>query len=469
MRVLVVAAELAPFAKVGGLGDVISGLPRALARLGVDVRIAIPKYRGVPAGLFRGALSVPVGGGERTGGVFEGKLPKTSVPVYFLGHDPYFDRPGIYGEGGTGYPDELERFAFLSRAAVALPRFVGWAPDLVHAHDWHTALVPVLLRAAGSRIRSLLTVHNFAYQGSFPRERGEALGLSPEGWRLVLHGDGINLLAGGIRAADWVTTVSPSYARECLAGADGLEGELRARGETFSGILNGIDTEAWDPARDPHLWAPYAADDLTGKAENKRRLREALGLRDEVAPLVGMVARLVEQKGLDLVMATFERMMALGIQLVVLGEGERRYEDFLRGAEARYPGRVRTLVQFSEEWAHRIEAGADMFLMPSRFEPCGLNQLYSLRYGTVPVVHATGGLRDTVVDCGLRAESGNGFVFEAYTPEALLEALGRAVRLWRGDPAAWGRLVRRGMAEDRSWNGPAREYLSLYERVLGRG
>lgn len=469
MRVLFVAAELAPLAKVGGLGDVISGLPQALARLEVDVRIAIPKYRGVPAAVFRGAFPVVVGGMERTCGVFEGALPGTSVPVYFLGHDPYFDRPGIYGEGGTGYPDELERFAFLSRAALGLPGVVGWVPDLVHVHDWHTALVPVLLRTAGSRIRSLLTVHNFAYQGAFPLERGRALGLDPEGWRLVVHGDGINLLAGGIRAADWVNTVSPSYARECLADAMGLEGELRAREEAFSGILNGIDTEVWDPARDPHLWAPYSADDLAGKAENKRRLREALGLREERAPLVGMVGRLVEQKGLDLVMAAFERMMALGVQFVVLGEGERRYEDFLRGAEARYGGRVRALVEFSEKWAHRIEAGADLFLMPSRFEPCGLNQLYSLRYGTVPVVHATGGLRDTVVDCGPRAEVGNGFVFEAYTPEALLEALGRAVRLWRGDPVAWERLVRRGMAGDRSWNRPAREYLSLYERILARG
>ncbi|MCX7749999.1 MAG: glycogen synthase GlgA [Candidatus Bipolaricaulota bacterium] len=469
MRVLFVAAELAPFAKVGGLGDVISGLPRALARLGLDVRIALPKYRGVPAGAPVGEYAVRVGREERVCTVFAGPLLGGAVPVYFLGHDPYFDRPGIYGEGGTGYPDEPERFVFLSRAAVELPGVVGWSPDLVHVHDWHTALVPVLLRTRGSPIRSVLTVHNFAYQGELSWERGEALGLTPEEGELVRHGEGINLLAGGIRAADEVTTVSPSYARESLLDAGGLEGELRARGEAFIGILNGIDTEVWDPARDPHLWKPYGAHSLKEKAENKRRLQEALGLQVEDVPLAGFVARLVEQKGLDLVQAAFERMMALGIQLVVLGQGDRPYEEFLRGAERRYPGRVRALVQFSECIAHWIEGGADLFLMPSRFEPCGLNQLYSLRYGTVPVVHATGGLRDTVVDYDPVGDTGNGFVFDSYTPEAFLEALARAVRLWREDRAAWERLVRRGMAEDHSWDGPAREYLALYARVLGRG
>lgn len=468
MRVLFVAAELAPVAKVGGLGDVAAALPAALARLGADVRIAVPRYRNVPQPLRPlGAFPVPIGNENRICTVFQGSLPGSSVPVYFLGHDPYFDRPGIYGEGGVGYPDELERFAFLSKAALALCPAVGWLPHIVHANDWHTALIPVSLRTqtAGIEAKSVFTIHNLAYQGWFRRERGEVLGLNSAGWQLVEKGEGINLLQGAIRAADWVTTVSPSYASEILVHGEGLEAELRARADRFSGILNGIDTTAWNPEADPHLWAPYSAADLAGKAANKHALQAALGLAPTDAPLVAMVSRLVEHKGFDLVIEGFGRMMALGIQFVVLGEGDPRYAAFFRDAERRFAGRVRALVQFSEAWAHRIEAGADIFLMPSRFEPAGLNQLYSLRYGTVPVVRATGGLKDTVHDFD-PATGGNGFTFDAYTAEAMLHALGRAVRLWRLDPAAWRKLVARGMAEDHSWTGPARQYWAVYERVL---
>ncbi len=471
MRVLYVAAEVAPFAKVGGLGDVAGALPAALSRLGVDVRVALPKYRGVPAGLAPvGEFPVSVGGAERPCTVFAGRLPAAEVPVYFLGHDPYFDRPGVYGEGGTGYPDELERFVFLSKAALALGPAVGWVPDIVHANDWHTALIPASLRSGDANLpaKSVFTIHNLAYQGRFPRERGAALGLNAVGLGAVVRDGEINLLQGAIRTADWITTVSPSYAREILTQGEGLEGELQARRNALTGILNGIDTAVWDPERDPHLWAPYSAVDPSGKRENTRHLRAELGLVETGGPLVGMVSRLAEQKGFDLVIGGFERMMALGIELVVLGEGDPRYAGFLQNAERRYPGRVRAILGFSEAWAHRIEAGADIFLMPSRFEPAGLNQLYSLRYGTVPVVRATGGLRDTVRDCGSDPERGNGFTFEDYTAEAMLGALGRAVRLWRGNPAAWRRLVGRGMAEDHSWDVPAREYHALYERVLAR-
>ncbi len=468
-RVLFVAAELAPFAKVGGLGDVAAALPAALARLGVDIRVAIPKYGCVTEALTPvGEFPVPSGGKHLTCRAFQGTLPGSEVPVYFLGHEPLFSRPGIYGEGGVGYPDELERFAFLSRAALELGPRLGWLPDLVHANDWHTALIPVYLRSGAVNLpaRSLLTIHNHAHQGRFPRERGEALGLNDAGWELVRKADHINLLAGGVRAADALTTVSPSYAEELLAQADGLEDELRARKDALTGILNGIDAATWDPKRDPYLWAPYSSADPAGKRTNKRRLQEALGLVHEDVPLVGMVARLDRQKGLELVVHGFERMMALGVQFVLLGTGDPRYEAFFRGAEARHPGRVRALIEFSEVWAHRIEAGADLFLMPSLFEPAGLNQLYSLRYGTVPVVRATGGLRDTVQDYDPSRDTGNGFVFEDFTAEAMLGALGRAVRLWREAPRAWQRLLVRGMREDHSWEGPARAYLALYERVL---
>ncbi len=470
MRVLFAAAELAPFAKVGGLGDVAAALPAALSRLGVDVRLAVPKYRGVLAGAGPiAAFDVPVGGDNRRCTVFEGRLPTADVPVYFLGHDPYFDRSGVYGEGGSGYPDELERFTFLSRAALALGPAVGWIPQVIHAHDWHTALIPVSLRSGTANLRaaSVFTIHNLAYQGRFSQQRAAKLGLNPAEAQAVARDGEINLLQGAIRTADWITTVSPSYAQEILDRGEGLELELRARRNTLIGILNGIDTEVWNPQTDPYLWSPYSVARLAGKGENKRALKQALGLDPAEVPLVGMVSRLAEQKGFDLVIEGFERVLALGIQLVVLGEGDPRYASFLQQAERRFPGRVRALVEFSERWAHRIEAGADIFLMPSRFEPAGLNQLYSLRYGAVPVVRATGGLRDTVQDFDPVLDRGNGFTFEDYTTEAMLGALRRAVDLWHHDPHAWHRLVVRGMTEDHSWDAPAREYRALYDRILG--
>lgn len=466
MRVLFVSAEVAPFAKVGGLGDVAAALPRALAALGVDVAVATPKYRSVTGPLTPVTeFPVPVGGQDRTCAVFRGALPGSEVPVYFLGHDPYFDRPGIYGEGNREYPDSLARFTFLSRAALALGPAVSWIPDVIHANDWHTALVPVYLRSGTVALpaQSVLTIHNLAYQGWFPASQAGVAGLNEAGRHLVARGDQMNLLQGGILAADRITTVSPSYAAEILDQGEGLEGHLRARRDDLVGILNGVDDLVWDPARDPHLWAAYSAEDLAGKAENKRRLRAELGLADDGSPLVGMVSRLADQKGFDLVVEAFERMMALGIQLVVLGTGEPRYESFLRQAQERYPLRVRALVEFSEEWAHRIEAGSDIFLMPSRFEPCGLNQLYSLRYGTAPVVRATGGLKDTIHE---HVDTGNGFTFSEYTAEAMLAALGRAVRVWRHDPVAWQRLMRRGMREDHSWGRSAREYMAVYAQAL---
>ncbi len=471
MRVLFVAAELTPFAKVGGLADVAAGLPAAISRRGVDVRIAIPKYALVKGELpSLGEYVVPIGGAPRTCTVLEGSLPQSDVPVYFLGHDPYFDRPGVYGEHNGEYPDALERFAFLSRAALDLGRALGWPPDVIHANDWHTALLPVYLRSGTAewQAKSVFTVHNLAYQGWFPLHQAESTGLDATGRQLVARGEQMNLLQGGIKAADWITTVSPTYATEILTHGEGLEEILRERRLQMSGILNGIDTELWNPSSDPHLWTPYSAADLTGKMGNKRALQAALALDAADVPLVGIVSRLAEQKGFDLVIEGFERMMAFGIQLVVLGEGDPRYSSFFQDAERRYPRRVRALIQFSESWAHRIEAGADIFLMPSRFEPAGLNQLYSLRYGAVPVVRATGGLKDTVHDFDPEHDRGNGFTFDGYNAEAMLYALSRAVRLWSLDPVGWRRLVVRGMTEDHSWDVPAREYHALYEQIVAR-
>lgn len=473
MRILFVSAEVAPFAKVGGLADVAAALPRALAELGAEVAVAMPKYRGVEAKADLEEVSrfpVSIGGEDKECVVFRSTLPGGQVPIYFLGHDPYFDREQIYGEGGGDYPDSLERFAFLSRGALSLAHHLEIKPEVIHVNDWHTALVPVYLRA-GLDLRgakTVLTIHNLAYQGVFPWEKRAVLGLPEQALTALEHQGKLNLLKGGIATADLLTTVSPAYAREILERGEGLEDALRARAEDLVGVLNGVDYSVWNPETDPHLWANYSARDLSGKEENKRRLQGELGLEnDPRAPLVGMISRLAEQKGFDLVIPAFDRMMALGIQFVLLGTGDPRYEEFFRKAAERYQGRVAALITFSEEWAHRIEAAADIFLMPSRFEPCGLNQMYSLRYGTVPVVRATGGLADTVKDYDPGRDEGNGFVFQEYAPEAMLSALRRAVGVYRGDEEAWRRLMLRGMREDHSWEASAREYLNLYRRLVG--
>ncbi|MBC7318332.1 glycogen synthase GlgA [Candidatus Bipolaricaulota bacterium] len=465
MRVVFVAAEAAPYAKAGGLGDVVGSLPKALRSLGLEVHIFVPLYRDHrPQTEPILSFSLNFAGSSRAVRIHQGFLPQSDVPVYFVDHPPYYDRPGIYGEGDQDYPDNLLRFAFLCRAALEAAEKLGIWPDIFHVHDWHTALLPVFLREKGKRAKVVLTIHNLAFQGWYPRPEWEKLGLSPESLALAGEGEWLCSLRAGLRTADIITTVSPTYAQEILADGLGLDDILRARAEEIVGILNGIDTEEWDPKQDEYIWANYSAEDLRGKAFNRRRLLFELGLSLD-APVVAMVGRLTEQKGLDLVLAGFDRLMALGINLVILGTGESRYADFLQEAEKRWPGRVRFLAIFSEVWAHRIIAGADFLLMPSRFEPCGLTQMYALRYGTIPVVRATGGLKDTVVDV---EEGGNGFVFEEFTPEAMLSALARAVRLWREDRKSLLALRRKGMAGDYSWDRAAKSYQEVYAEILSR-
>ncbi len=472
MRILFVAAEVAPFAKTGGLADVALALPRALRSLGLDVVVVMPKHRSVAgkAELSEAArFRVPVAGQSKDCVAYRGALPESKVPIYFLGNDPYFDRPAIYGEGGE-YPDALERFTFLSRGALELCEALGWSPDVVHGNDWHTALLPAFVKALGlprsKAAKSVLTIHNLAYQGVFSRLQAGIIGLADAALEPYLRGDQVNLLRGGILTADLVNTVSPTYAKEILDRGDGLEGELRSRAGALCGVLNGIDTTTWDPARDPLLWASYTRRNLDGKARNKEFLQKELGLTvDPHTPLVGTISRLAEQKGFDLIMPAFDRLLGLGIQFVVLGTGAPEYERFFRKAAERHRGRVAALITFSEEWAHRIEAASDMFLMPSRFEPAGLNQQYSLAYGTVPVVRATGGLRDTIVDVGSDKRRGNGFSFEAYSADEMVSALGRAVSLYGTDPQAWRDVIQRGMAQDLSWENSAKAYRDLYRQV----
>ncbi|MDR5695833.1 MAG: glycogen synthase GlgA [Armatimonadota bacterium] len=475
-KVLFCTPEATPFAKTGGLADVCGSLPLALSRLGCEVRLVMPAYLGIPRSALRpvARVHIPLGDALYEGTVLEGALGNGEVPVYFVDAQ-FFHRPGLYGEEGKDYPDNLARFAFFCRAVLEFLKDLPWHPDLLHCHDWQTALIPVYLKTIYTELpcRTVLTIHNLAYQGVFPPEHFPLLGLpsslfTVEG--LEFWGK-VNLLKGGILFADVLTTVSPTYAQEIQTEefGCGLEGVLRKRSQDLFGILNGIDTTTWDPAVDPYLPQNYTIDDLRGKAVCKRVLQEELCLNvDEEAFLVGMVTRLVEQKGLDLVAAILGRLFSKGGQFALLGVGDPRYHDLFSDMARRYPGQMALRLAFDEGLAHRIEAGADCFLMPSRYEPSGLNQLYSLRYGTIPVARRTGGLADTVVDCTpetLANGMATGFVFDRYDPEALWEALERAMAAFQ-DKSLWRRLQEAGMRGDFSWERASRQYLQLYARVL---
>lgn len=491
MQIAMVASEVAPFSKEGGLADVLGSLPAALAQLGEDVCVISPLYRGVRQQaesigqpleeVAGGAFTVPVGDNEVPGRTRVSRLPSADVPVYFLECDRYYDRAGYYTtpDGHTDYQDNSERFIFLSRGALEMSIALGIQPDVYHAHDWHTGLVPIYLKhiyaADFPRSASVFTVHNLAYQGLFWHWDMKLAGLpwSLFNWKMLEYYGNLSFLKAGLVGADALTTVSKTYSKEIQTAefGCGMEGVLRERADDLYGIVNGIDTDEWDPATDGALPANYSAEDLAGKAECKRALQKRFGLpQREDIPLVGMICRLVDQKGLDLLEEALPLLQGMDFQLVVLGQGEPKYHRFLQRAQEEDPERIAVLLRYDNEAAHRIEAGADIFLMPSRFEPCGLNQLYSLRYGTVPVVRATGGLADTVVDFSEdRLESGEatGFVFYPYEPDQLVEALRRAVRVF-GRRDDWKRLMLNGMAQDWSWKRSARQYMDVYRKALDK-
>jgi starch synthase len=475
VNVLFCVAEATPFAKTGGLADVAGALPAALRRLGLDARVMMPLYRGISRDGLEPVQRTrsTIGGAEITGAIWRGAFPN-GTPVYFLDASPLYDRGGLYGEGGRDYPDNLVRFVFFCQSALALMH-EGWQPDLVHCHDWHAALVPAYLRMHGSRLPTLFTVHNLAHQGLFPADQFGLTGLptqafTPDG--VEFYGQ-LNVLKAGLVSAHVLSTVSETYAREIQTEeyGVGLDGLLRARSADLFGVLNGVDYEQWDPAVDAFIPARYTADDLSGKATCKAGLQRDLGLHvDPRVPLIGTVARLVAQKGFDLVTSGLDSIVAMGAQVVVLGTGDPAYEAALRAMSARLPLQVRAMIGFHEGFAHRIEAGADIFLMPSRFEPSGLNQLYSLRYGTVPVVRRTGGLADSIVDVSpetLHLGRANGFVFDAYTTEALVATVGRAIAAFR-DPGLWRWLQQVGMRADFSWDRAAERYRALYAHTRER-
>jgi starch synthase len=477
MKILFVAAEVAPFSKSGGLGDVAGALPAALAGRGHELAVVTPRYGSIdPAAHRLRRLQATVQARGEIAGLLHGRLG--SADVYLLEHERWYGgRRDLYQEHGRDYGDNAQRFAFLCRAALDLPRAIGFEPEVVHLHDWQAALGAWMLRHEHAQVgwvaraRSVYTIHNLAYQGVFPKELIPAVGLPWEVFRFesMEFYDQLNFMKAGIVFADALTTVSPTYAREILTPEHGcsLDGLLHRRAKDLTGILNGIDAAAWDPARDPHLAAHFSREDLGGKARCKQALQLELGLpvRRDV-PVVAMVGRLAEQKGVDLVAAALHEIMNLEAQLVLLGSGRRDYEDLFERAARERPDRVAVRIGFDEGLAHRIEAGADLFLMPSRFEPCGLNQMYSLRYGTVPVVRAVGGLEDTVEDFDGHRR-GTGFKFKDYQPVAMMTALRRALDVFR-DARAWRGIVERGMAEDHSWDSSAEQYERLFDRLLHR-
>ena len=479
MRVLMVASEAWPFSKTGGLGDVVGALPRALSRLGHEVEVVVPRYRGVSEGEKVGRIPVTLGGQVTSADVYAASAD--GVRMVFIDRPEYYDRESLYGEGGRDYPDNPERFAFLTQAALEWTGSAGARFDIVHGHDWQAGLLPLqALRMARTQTRlrplsTVFTIHNLAYQGIVDASWLPRLGL---GWDLMRpdaleYWGRISFLKAGLVYSRMITTVSPTYAREIQTPelGFGFDGILRQRSPDLVGILNGIDYDQWNPAADRHLPVPYSASHLEGKDAAKRKVLEAYGLAASPGtmdrPLVAMISRMIDQKGFDLLSSLTDDLPVLDATFVVLGTGERRYEDLWLALAARHPERVGVRIGFDEGLAHLIEGGADIFLMPSRFEPCGLNQMYSLRYGTVPLVHATGGLADTVRNYDPGTGEGTGFTFDEYSASALLGTLRWALDVFR-DRVAWRRIQTAGMEQDYSWDASAREYVKVYERALAR-
>lgn len=481
MRILLAASEVAPFAKTGGLADVAGALPKALAKLGHDVRVALPKYRMVDAAKHGlrpvvASLPVPVAGRMEQATIWQGAID--SVPVYFVQHDGYYDREALYQTREGDYPDNAERFAFFARAVLEMIRPLDFLPEIYHCNDWQTGLVPTYLRTALQGVRELqttgvlFTVHNLGYQGLFGPEALASANLGHELFNpfgVEFYGK-VNFLKAGLVFSDLISTVSRKYSQEIQTEefGHGLEGILRARTRDVHGILNGIDYDEWHPARDAFLAANFSSDDLSGKAACKADLQRGFGLPERPdVPLLAVISRLTPQKGMDLVVQALDAMLDLDTQFVLLGTGDADLHLAFENAKARHGSRVGLKLGFDVALSHKIEAGADMFLMPSRYEPCGLNQMYSLAYGTVPVVRATGGLDDTIQPFDPATGAGTGFKFAGETSPALLEALRAAVAVYRR-PAEWRRLVRNGMACDFSWDRSAREYVALYQQIASR-
>lgn len=476
MRVLFAASEGVPFSKTGGLADVVGALPRALAELGHQVTVYLPLYRQTQiekATTVIASLTVPFDDRYRFCSVLDGGK-RNGVQFYFIDYPPFYDRDALYGTPLGDYHDNPERFALYCRAVLEAAKILG-VPDVFHCHDWQTALIPVLLRTlydedpALNAIPTVFTIHNIGYQGVFSPDTLPLLMLPWDLFtitKLEFFGK-VNFLKGALTYADFITTVSRKYAHEIqtVEYGFGLEGVLRSRNPNLVGILNGVDYNEWNPATDSLIAANFSPEALQGKKECRRDLLRAFSLDPEsTAPIIGIVSRFAAQKGFDLIALASDRLAHENVIVVTLGSGDKDYEDLFRRLVRQYPGRFAVQVGYDNAMAHKIEAGADLFLMPSRYEPCGLNQIYSLKYGTVPVVRATGGLDDTIDSYDVRTGKGTGFKFHEYTPEALLTTVHTALELL-AKPAEWCKLMRNGMARDFSWTVAAREYIKVYEKA----
>ncbi len=473
--IIFAVGEAAPFVKTGGLGDVAGSLPEALKELGGDVRIIMPKYGSIPQGFMEGYRHIEdfqVEVSWRSQFCALGEVVHQGVHYYFIDNEYYFKRDCLYG-----YDDDAERFAFFNRAVLeSLPRIEGFRPDIVHCHDWHTALIPMMIREHYgddpyySGIRTVLTIHNLRHQGIFPLYiLGDILGIA-EGGRIAnnLEYDGaVNYLKGGLVYSDIITTVSPTYASEILTPyfGEGLDIILRMQRDKLRGILNGIDYKIYNPLRDPDISVRYRSS-LSKKADNKIALQSLVGLpEDRDVPLLGLVTRLDSQKGLDLLNHIMDELMEEELQMVVLGTGDRTYEDAFYYFASKYPSKLAVKIMFDSSLAHKIYASTDMLLMPSQFEPCGLAQMIAMRYSTVPIVRETGGLKDTVIPYNEVTGEGNGFSFANYNAHELLYTIHRALKVYREDKAAWKRITESGRKMDFSWDASAHRYMELYKEL----
>ncbi len=481
MKVLFATSEVAPLIKTGGLADVSGALPAALRELGIDVRVLLPGYPVVmqQCGSFDVVATFANLVGFPVSRLLSGKM-ENDVPLFVLDCPALYQREGgpYQDASGNDYSDNALRFGLLSKVAALLAGRatpLAWHPNIVNCNDWQTGLTPAYLKFTPGGARSVITIHNLAFQGNFPSTYVHALGLPDYSYQLQgleFHGH-LSFLKAGLQYADHITTVSPNYAQE-IQGEElgfGMQGLLQFRKDELTGILNGLDIDEWNPATDPHLAKRYQVRDMTGKAVNKAELQKEMGLKQEAdVPLLGVVSRLTHQKGLDLLLEIAPRLMELPAQLVILGSGDVTMQNAAKELAYRYPGQIAVKIGYSEPLSHQIEAGADMFIMPSRFEPCGLNQMYSQRYGTPPVVHATGGLSDSVRDCtpqSLADGSASGFVFSGMTANNLYKTIQRAVRLY-GVPKEWQMLRKNCMSKDFSWELSAKAYIEVYRKVLGR-
>ena len=458
MKILLAASEVVPFAKTGGLADVAGALPMALEELKQEVIVVMPQYREL-----KGKTQTKIG---------------KNIKVYFIKNDQYFDRPGLYGEKTGDYPDNLDRFSFFCKKAMELAKKINFKPDIIHCHDWQSALIPVYLKSIYKNdkffknTRTLLTIHNIGYQGIFPKEQFLKVGLDWSYFTMdtLEFYDKINILKGGMAFADAINTVSPTYSKEIMTPEQGfgLEGMLQKRKEMVFGIINGLDYSAWDPAKDKFLAKTYSPQTVENKRINKEALQKdcKLPVKSEV-PLFGFVGRLAAQKGIDILEEAIEKIDQMDIQMVILGTGEEKYHTLLQNIAKRYPKQVCLFLKFDNTLAHRIYAGSDVFLMPSRYEPCGLGQMISFKYATAVIANQTGGLCDTVADFDFRKQKGNGFIFDRYCRDALTTAMLRAALAFQ-DKKGWQNLLSRCMEMNFSWQESAKKYIDLYNLLLGK-